>query len=184
MEDGMDEQWKNLAWRLGEALAGLNDGEFLIVAIRGTNLYVQFGAQESFGIRAEATSNHYLPADARIGAGQHAALLAMGWRPPTPSAGGAGPQVPGGSPNYSFDVPPLDSYAGLARMAVRTLRSVFGAAGVRQLEYEASGEDDAWIRSRLLGIPMSAARDEEWARYAGIVEPLATACITQPALRR
>lgn len=157
MENGKDEQWKDLARQLGEELATLDDGEFLIVAIRGTNLYVQFGAQESFGIRAEATSNHYLPEHARLDGDQHVALLAMGWRPPMRRAGGAGSEVPAGSPNYSFDVPPLDSYAGLAQMAVKTLRTVFGATDVRQLEFGASGENDAAIRSRLLGIPMPAA---------------------------
>jgi len=150
-----DEQWKNLARQLGEALAALNEGEFLIVAIRGTNLYVQFVVQESFRMRAEATSSHYPPDDARLDDDQHRALLGMRWRPPTHLPDGVGPQVPEGSPNYFFDVPPLDTYGYLAQMAVMTLNSVFGATDVQQFEYTASVEDGASIRFATLGIPMS-----------------------------
>lgn len=129
--------WHAFAQKLSLALDALDEEEFLIVSIRGTNLYVQFSEQGLLGMRAEATSSYYLPEHETLDDRQHAALLRLGWGAPTNLPEGIGPHETEGSPNYFVELEPPVEYDRLAVLAVATLAAVFGAAGPDRLEYQA-----------------------------------------------
>lgn len=54
-----EEAWAQFASELTHALADLDEDEFLILTTKKGWYYVQFAAQGSFGMRAEATSNGF-----------------------------------------------------------------------------------------------------------------------------
>lgn len=53
--------WETFTRELAVALEALNEDEFLVLIVKQKNYFVQFAAQGSFGMRAEAVSNLYLP---------------------------------------------------------------------------------------------------------------------------
>ncbi len=144
--------WHDFTQRLSLALHALDEEEFLIVSIRGTNLYVQFSEQGLLGMRAEATSSYYLPEHETLDDRQHAALLRLGWRAPTNLPEGIGPHETEGSPNYFVEIEPPVEHDRLAVQAVATLALVFGATGPDRLEYQAFVEDGTQILFPELGI--------------------------------
>lgn len=148
--------WHELVVRLGQALQAMEEDEYLIVDIRGTNLYVQFAAQGVLGLRAEATSAYYLPEDASISDSQHRALLRLGWGAPTNLPEGIGPHEFEGSPNYFVELEPPVDHGWMAALAVATLASVFGAGSPDRLEYRAFLDDGTPIRFTDLGIEEAA----------------------------
>jgi hypothetical protein len=152
-----DDDWKQLSGRLHLALDALQEDEYLIISIRGTNRYVQFSAQGPFGMRAEATSNYYLPDGEDLDEGQHRSLLKLGWRAPTNLPEGIGPHETEGSPNYFVELEPPVDHGFLAALAVITLASVFGAPDARQLEYRAFDDDGTPILFPTLGIALAEA---------------------------
>lgn len=144
--------WHDFAQRLSLALVALDEEEFLIVSIRGTNRYVQFSEQALLGMRAEATSSYYLPEHETLDDRQHATLLRLGWGAPTNLPEGIGPHEFEGSPNYFVELEPPVEYDRLAVLAVATLAAVFGADGPDRLEYQAFVDDGTPILFPALGI--------------------------------
>jgi hypothetical protein len=155
-----DEAWSRFTEQLCEAIGALEEDEFLIVSIKRSNRFVQFAGQGRFGMRAEATSNFYLPERESLGDAQHASLLGLGWCAPTnlPDEIEPGPHRPDGSPNYFLDVAAPVPFDMLAIIAVETLTGVYGALHPLELEYTAFSEGGTSIRFPALGIRWQGAR--------------------------
>lgn len=158
LQPAAKDAWIEFAAELETSLAALQEDEYLIVAIKRTNRFVQFSAQGAFGMRVEATSNFYLPERESLGEEEHAVLLALGWHPPTNLPDGLDLEghKPDGSPNYFVDAAqpvPLDA---IALLAVNTLVGVFGAEHPGSLEYTAFGEGGTSIRFPSLRIRCAA----------------------------
>jgi type III secretion system-like peptide-binding chaperone len=97
-----EEAWAQFASELAHTLADLDEDEFLAITKKKDWYYVQFAAQGSFGMRAEATSNGYLNDDAKLSEQACAKLLNLGWNAPTYVPDDFYPERndPDGSPNY------------------------------------------------------------------------------------
>lgn len=150
-----DIEWAAFAERLGACLGDLDVDDYLIVAYRHANYYVQCYQTDDGGVRAEAASNTYIePPSAALSVEDYARMDGLGWgratrRPPEEQAHGS---APGGSPNFFLDLaPPVDRTA-LARLAVRTLREVYQVRDLADLEYTAANKDGTQVRFPMLGI--------------------------------
>src|SRR5437879_3819022 len=55
------EAWRQFAHELSLTLEALEEDEFLTLSVKRSNRHVQFAGQGSFGMRAEAVSDFYLP---------------------------------------------------------------------------------------------------------------------------
>jgi hypothetical protein len=145
------EDWSEFGRRLVPVLAALEEDEYLIVGIKGTNRFVQFAGQGAHGMRAEAVSNFYLRGEEQVGEAQHALLLRLGWHAPTNLPDEFGHE-PTGSSNYYLDLrPPLD-VPEIAALAVNTLLGPFDADHPVQLEYRSFAECGESIRWPTLGL--------------------------------
>jgi len=82
-QDSSREAWSRFADRLVNALIGLEEDEYLVLSIKGTNHYVQFMDQGAYGMRVETVSDYYLPEDEHLTEEDYAALMKMGWSAPT-----------------------------------------------------------------------------------------------------
>lgn len=148
-----DEEWDRLTKTLALALYGLGEVEYLIVSSkpcdRHTNLYVQFAGQGRSGMRAEAVSNVYIePPEARLSADDCAAMVRLGWEPPTnrPPEEHCPTDDSHGSPNFFRDWPfPVD-YEALAAVTTRTFREVYRIRLLGELEYTAFARNGTQIR--------------------------------------
>jgi hypothetical protein len=122
--------WGDFERRLAAALGRMRDDTFLIVSTPGDSAspgcYVQFAAG-AWGLRGEAVSSRFLPADRPLTEEQEAALAALGWLPP-----GAGDD---GGPNWSRAWPPPAPFAEIAELAIRTLREVYEVARPADLRH-------------------------------------------------
>ena len=150
-----EDAWKRFAYELHESLGALEEDEFLNITIKGTSRYVQFAAQGAFGMRAEATSDFYLPEDEHLDEDDYRRLLELGWHAPTNLPDEFGHKADG-SPNYFLDLAkpvPLDD---VAITAVNTLIGVFGAEHPGDLEYTAFSKSGQSIRFPNLGIRRGA----------------------------
>ena len=137
-QDNHPIDWPLYTEKLATALASLEEDEFLILVLKGTNRFVQFSAQGDNGMRAETTSNAYLSGSQRLDDSQIAALLALGWYSPTGSPDEAAtPDLdPCGSPNYFGHIVAPVPFKEVAEWAVKTLTEVLGAQDPGCLEYE------------------------------------------------
>jgi hypothetical protein len=117
-------------------LATLEEDEFLIISVKGSNRFVQFAAQGSFGMRAETTSNTYLAESEQLDAGQIAALTQAGWSAPTGAPNASTPELdPDGSPNFFIEFPEPVPFGDVAKLAVHTLAEVLRVPHPGFLEY-------------------------------------------------
>lgn len=144
-------EWPAFARRLATVLGSLQEDQYLIVSLKGTNRYVQFAGQGHWGLRAECVGNEYLPDDERLDGRQLARLQELGWNSPTGSAPESTPERdPDGSPNHFVDWSAQAPVAGLADLAVRTLVEVLGVAHPGFLEYDAfDSQSQALVYSAL-----------------------------------
>ena len=125
----LKKHWQPFADRLQKALSKMQEGQFLVLTLKETNRFVQFAAQGALGMRVEATSNHFLASQDQLDSKKAAALVALGWNPPTGTPKQSTPECdPNGSPNFYLDIPNPIDFSKLAVMAIRTLSEVFGAA--------------------------------------------------------
>lgn len=115
--------WADFQGRLAAALARMRDETFLIISTPGdegsAGCYVQFAAG-AWGLRAEAVSSRFLPADRPLTGDQEATLAALAWLPP-----GVGAER---GPNWSRLWPPPAPFDEIAALAIRTLREVYGVS--------------------------------------------------------
>ncbi len=134
----MSVAWPPFEKRLATALAKLEEDQFLILSLKGTNRFVQFAAQGSHGMRMEATSNAFLKRKQKLTAAQIAQMIAGGWLEPTGARHEATPELdPDGSPNFYREFPRPVRFKRLATLAVQTLRDIMGVPHPGFLEYEA-----------------------------------------------
>ena len=152
------EAWKRFAYELYVSLGGLEEDEFLILSVKNRPFYyVQFAAQGSFGMRAEASSSFYIPEEAAMSEEQHKYLLDLGWRAPSKLPDDLQSRHEAdGSASYFVDLAKPVPYDRLAVLAVNTLRNVFGTPHPGELQYRAFSNKTA-IRFPNLGIKRADA---------------------------
>lgn len=145
--------WPAFAQRLASVLGSLQEDQYLVVSLKGTNRYVQFAAQGHWGLRAECVSNEYLSGRERLDERQLARLRELGWHDPTGSAPESTPERdPDGSPNHFVEWPPKTAVVGLADLAVTTLVDVLGVAHPGFLEYKAFDSQEQTLVFDELGL--------------------------------
>lgn len=147
--------WASFESNLAAVLSSL-DGEFLVLDVRGSSLYVQVGATRR-GLRCETVSNAFLPPDARLDDGRVQQLLALGWRPPTAPPGAPRRRDASTPPNFHRDFEAPAPSATAARLLVRTLAEVHGVPGPDRLTYMSSDGEGHEILLPSLGIERRAA---------------------------
>ncbi len=139
----LPKHWQPFAARLQQALSEMQEGQFMVLALKETNRFVQFAAQGALGMRVEATSNHFLSGQDLLDSKKAAVLVALGWNPPTGTpTQSTSESDPEGSPNFYLDIPNPIDFSKLAVMAIRTLSDVYGAAHDGFLEcaaYDSAG---------------------------------------------
>ena len=124
--------WDDFEARLVAALERMALDQYLILSSRPAGddeslYYVQFAQGDRAGFRAEAVSNRYLTGAAQLSPAQEDAMAALGWQFPDPHA--TKPE------NFSRQWPMPAPFAEAARLAVRTLREVFGVGRPAELVY-------------------------------------------------
>jgi hypothetical protein len=145
------EAWKRFEHELAQALAGLEEDEWLVLSLKERPRFVQFMNQGGAGARAETVSDFYLDEGAQLSEGERARLLRLGWSAPTNLPDAFGYQ-PDGSPNYFADLANPVPWDELAMLAVATLKAVHGAAHPNVLEYTTGSRNGASPRFPNLGI--------------------------------
>lgn len=151
--------WDEFERRLAAALERMATDTFLVVtqpsAEGGTGYYVQFarlagGEGVEPGLRAEAVGNEHLPAVTALTTGQVRRLGRLGWKRPTSTDRAR---------NFTRSWPVPLPYGEVARMAVVTLRDVYGIAEPARLRYVYRSFGRGDVGALDLGIdPAPAAR--------------------------
>ncbi len=145
--------WAPFAQKLADVFEKFEEGQHVLLQVKHSNHYIQFAAQGSFGIRAETTSNAYLPKAKRLQPAQMASLIKAGWHAPTKRPSQSTPEGdPDGSPNFFIDFPASGSRKALAELAVRTLAEILCVPHPGFLEYGAFDEDRNEIMLPELGL--------------------------------
>jgi len=176
------EAWHLLEKKLTESLADLAEDEFLVTAREGTDYFVQFAGQGAWGMRIEASSNAYhspcfqLP-DTALG---H--LASLGWNLPTYVQAEMVTEPCDGSPNFFIDARRPVQYEALARVAVRTLREVYGAKDPSDLVYRGYSWGYTSIRFSQLGIRRFDSLEEQYATILREMEPELVPAVQLPVM--
>lgn len=145
--------WPAFESKLAEALAVLEEDQYLVITEKRGWAYVQFAGQGSFGVRAECVSNNYLDEAHALSAGQMTALGRIGWSAPTGTPAEASPKrQPEGSPNFFRDFDRPVPYDAVARMAVRSLAEVLEIPHPGYLHYKAFDKSKRSILIPTLGL--------------------------------
>jgi hypothetical protein len=141
----VDTHWRNFTKNLAACIGALAEDEYMIIARKRANQYVQFAGQGAYGIRAEAAGNGYIePPELLLDEQQYARMQRLGWSRPT-----ALPDEPikHGSPNFYVDAVAAEaSPRELARLTTQTFRKVYGVAHPSMLHYEAFHSEGTSIR--------------------------------------
>jgi hypothetical protein len=156
--------WPMFARKLSAALRKLEEDQFLILSLKQSNQYIQFAAQGSFGMRAETTSNSYLPESRQLTEQQIASLMECGWHPPSGVPADATPErSPDGSPNFFIDFPAPRTFRAVAKTAVTTLVEILRVPHPGFLEYELFDADGNAFALPELGLKRATRKlpDEE-----------------------
>jgi len=128
--------WLPFARKLSAALGKLKEDQFLILSLKQSNQYIHFAAQGTFGMRAEITSNRYLPESRQLTEQQVVSLLDAGWHPTSGAPADATPEKsPDGSPSFFIDFPARKTFGDVAKVAVTTLAEILRVPHPGFLEY-------------------------------------------------
>jgi hypothetical protein len=149
------EAWIDFGGRLMQVLGVLEEDEYLIISLKGSNRFVQFAGQGAHGMRVETVSNFYLPEAQQLGEAQHDAMLKLGWNAPCNLPDEFGHE-PVGSPNYFLDLAQPVDVRQVAALAVSTLLGPLDADHPLDLEYRSfaeSGEAIRWPTLKLRRAP-------------------------------
>ena len=124
--------WAGFEGRLATALERMAVDQFFILSTRGADddeslYYVQFAQGGRAGFVAEAVSNEYLMGGRQLSPAQEEAMGGLGWMFPTPRA--SKPE------NFNRQWPMPTPVAEIARLAIRTLREVYGVERPSDLVY-------------------------------------------------
>ncbi len=154
--------WPVFENRLAAVLAALREDQFLILPVKQSARFIQFAGQGAFGMRAEVSSNAFLPAENRLTDEQTRKLIEHGWAAPTASPKASTPERdPDGSPNFFIDfVSPVEPQR-IAALAVRTLVDVLGLPHPGFLEYMACDTNGNALVFATLGIKHAPAPDRQ-----------------------
>ncbi|MGI8402224.1 MAG: TY-Chap domain-containing protein [Gemmatimonadaceae bacterium] len=144
--------WEVFERSLASALYDLDIGEFLVLMTEGTQYFVQFADQGPYGMRVEAASNAYLGPEFQLQEPAIRRLITLGWNAPTYAQANMLAEPTDGSPNFFIDATCPVRTRDIARLAVRTLREVHGAASASDLMYRAYSTEFDSIRFSQLGI--------------------------------
>jgi tetratricopeptide (TPR) repeat protein len=175
--------WVEFQRNLASALEDLEDDEFLIIASKAEPYFVQFAAQGRHAMRAEAVSNSFITADAKLPAAACENLLRLGWNAPTyvPAKGVEEPAD--GSPNYYLDAATPVPHARLAALAIKTLRQIYRVRHPGELTYKAKAfaEDKTSIRFPMLKIQREAAAAADAGSDAPVSQQAALGATKDPS---
>jgi len=124
--------WADFETRLAAALERMALDQFLILSTRPAGddeslYFVQFAQGGRAGFLAEAVSNRYLMGAAQLSPAQEDAMAALGWQFPDHHA--TKPE------NFSRQWPMPAPFPEAARLAIRTLRQVYGVGRPADLVY-------------------------------------------------
>jgi hypothetical protein len=124
--------WDDFEERLASALERMALDQYFILSTRPAGdeeslYYVQFSQGGRASFRAEAVSNRYLMGAAQLSPAREEAMAALGWQFPDPHA--TKPE------NFSRQWPMPAPFPEVSRLAVRTLREVFGVGRPADLVY-------------------------------------------------
>ncbi len=136
--------WRTLTRAIAQCLAELDEGDFLIIAHRHINHYVQVAGQGEHGFRVEAASNTYIePPSAALTTVQYAEMDTLGWHRATedPPELATVQRDSDGSPNFYRQVDVGDDLDAVADVMIRTLHEVYGVESPKLLEYQAFHRD-------------------------------------------
>lgn len=130
LENSIDRGWETFERWLARVLAGMIDGDVLVIAResadgepgRDRQPHIQFCAWGDGLIRAEAAGNRHLDRVFALTDAQHDELVALGYRAPLSPAMAL---AQGGSTNFNTDQS-RDDAAEVASRSVRTLREIYG----------------------------------------------------------
>ena len=151
--DKVSVAWAPFAEKLAKVLAKLEEDQYLILPIKRSRRFVQFAGQGSYGLRMEATGNKYLGKHEQLNADQIAAMVKLGWNPPTGTPEASTPELdPDGSPNFCFEFPALVLYSTAANLAVQTMREILRVPHPAFLEYESFNADSEILAFPELGL--------------------------------
>ncbi len=154
--------WATLRDRLAEALGVLEEGQYLILSGARSPYYVQFAMEADSLLWAEAVSDAFLEKGEKLGKARKDALVKLGWR--APGDGGRGKRSSSqssGSPNYQGRFEGTDQFPAAAKMAVQTLRDVYGFRKPSSLRYHAFEGEGADILLPTLGLGRERVPAEE-----------------------
>ena len=144
--------WTAFAQNLAKVLEGLQEDQYLILAVKQSNLFIQFAGQGLHGLRMETTSNNYLEQSEQLTEQQIALLLENGWKTPTRPPETAPEDDPEGSPNYFINIPLPVAYKSVAGLVVHTLDTIFRATHPGWLIYDAFDSDRNSLAFPTLGV--------------------------------
>jgi hypothetical protein len=126
---GCDLTWEDFEDRLTAVLGRMAARSYLILSTPPDgehSYYVQFAQGGRGGFRAEAESNNFLAGRWALSPAQEEQLAQLGWQCPTPGDSDL---------NFMRQWPVPAPYADIARLAVRSLREVYGIAQPADLVY-------------------------------------------------
>jgi hypothetical protein len=131
-----DQAWREFEDELAECLSEMDEDDSLIISDRLSGIYVQFsGDGPGSPMLANAIGNRFLAPDHGLSDDQCAVMLELGWFAPDEDNRASAGNF------FLFDNSPGD-YSWLARLAVRTLREVYGVNRLSRLQYEAFVPED------------------------------------------
>ena len=129
------------------------EDQMLVISDKQSRRFIQFAAQGAFGLRAEISSNAYLPRSDRLTDMQIARLFKAGWEFPTGRPGESTPEKdPDGSPNFFIDFPAPIETGRIAAQAVAALSEILRVPHPGFLRYEAFDTDGNVLDFPRLGI--------------------------------
>lgn len=132
--------WEEFERRLSQLLPWLRLGQFLVASASGRpGAYVQVCPEER-AVRVETGSNRFLRGADALTPGQEAALVALGWEPPS--------DAPGGSPNFHRDLRWPVKARDVTSLTARTLAEVLGVASPAEVLLDAGSFDGSTVLAR------------------------------------
>lgn len=148
--------WPPFADKLAAVLAKLEEDQYLIVSVKGSNRFVQFAAQGSSGMRVETTSNSYLAKPEQLNKRQVATLIDAGWQDPTGDPGDSTPENdPDGSPNFFLEFANPVAFDAVANLTVRTFAEILRVPYPGSLQYEAFESEGQALALPELGLKLA-----------------------------
>lgn len=148
--------WPPFADRLAAVLAQLEEDQYLIVSVKGSNRFVQFAAQGFFGMRVETTSNSYLAKAEQLNKRQVATLIDAGWNDPTGAPEETTPEKdPDGSPNFFLEFANPVAFDEVANLTVCTFAEILRVPYPGSLQYQAFDSEGRALALPELGLKVA-----------------------------